>query len=131
MKRSSLQTAAAPLVLRKDFIMTNLQVDESIAWGADSLLLIVKSLGTKLAPLYAHCIAKNIEPLVEVASELEMDAAVACGAKLIGVNNRFVLFAVLWPPHTNEPASLQQSRHVYNEHRLFGAPFGIFEAEAF
>jgi anthranilate phosphoribosyltransferase len=87
-QQSLAKGAAGPLVLRKDFILTKQQVDESIAWGADSLLLIVKCLGSKLHELYQYCVEKGIEPLVEVVNEAEIDLAVECGAKIIGVNNR-------------------------------------------
>lgn len=77
-------------VLRKDFIFDEYQVYESAAAGADALLLIVAALddGTlsrlrRIAEDYL-----DIDALVEVHTEDEMKRAVACGAKLIGVNNR-------------------------------------------
>jgi tryptophan synthase beta subunit len=88
-KQASLAKGAnGPIVLRKDFILTTEQVDESIGWGADAVLLIVKCLGSKLHELHTYCVKRGIEPLVEVVNEAEMDLAVECGAKIIGVNNR-------------------------------------------
>lgn len=77
-------------VLRKDFIFDEYQVYESAAARADALLLIVAALddGT-LAKLRA--IAEDelgMDALVEVHTKAELDRALNCGARLIGVNNR-------------------------------------------
>jgi indole-3-glycerol phosphate synthase len=77
-------------VLRKDFIVDEYQVFESAAAGADALLLIVAALNDEqLASL--RRLAEDelqMDALVEVHTVDEMQRAVACGAKLIGVNNR-------------------------------------------
>jgi len=83
--------AACPTtpLLRKDFIFDPYQVYESVAAGADALLLIVAMINdhtlTDLLKL-AHVV--GIDALVEVHNEDEMQRAVAAGAKIIGVNNR-------------------------------------------
>jgi len=77
-------------VLRKDFIVDGYQVFESAAAGADALLLIAAALDDEqLASLRRLAEDKlQMDALVEVHTVAEMQRAVACGAKLIGVNNR-------------------------------------------
>ena len=76
-------------VLRKDFILDPYQVYESVAAGADALLLIVAALAdADLRNLLALCERVGIAALVEVHTELELERALAGGAQIIGVNNR-------------------------------------------
>ncbi|KAF2859712.1 IGPS-domain-containing protein [Piedraia hortae CBS 480.64] len=78
-----------PAVLRKDFIFEEYQILEARLAGADSVLLIVKMLDSEtLKRLYDYSQSLRMEPLVEVNNEEEMKAAIALGAKVIGVNNR-------------------------------------------
>ena len=77
-------------VLRKDFIVDEYQVYESAAAGADAILLIVAALDDELL-MRLRRLAEDelqIDALVEVHTSDEMKRAAACGAKLIGVNNR-------------------------------------------
>src|SRR6185369_11054750 len=77
-------------VLRKDFVFDEYQVYESAAAGADAILLIVAALDDELL-LGLRSLAEDelgLDALVEVHTRDEMRRAVACGAKLIGVNNR-------------------------------------------
>ena len=77
-------------VLRKDFIVDEYQVYESAAAGADAILLIVAVLDDELL-LRLRRLAEDelgMDALVEVHTGDEMKRAAACGAKLIGVNNR-------------------------------------------
>lgn len=80
-------SAGLPL-LRKDFILDELQVLEARAWGSDAVLLIVRALGEELGALVAAVEALGMEALVEVHDELELERALAAGANLIGVNHR-------------------------------------------
>ena len=76
-------------ILRKDFIVDPFQVDESIAIGADAILLIVAALGDEeLCDLHAHASERGLSVLVEVHDQRELDQALACGATIVGVNNR-------------------------------------------
>ncbi|KAI0829755.1 N-anthranilate isomerase [Trametes gibbosa] len=78
-----------PAVLRKDFIFDEYQIAEARLHGADSVLLIVAMLPVpRLHALYAYARALGIEPLVEVNNAREMEAALALGAQVVGVNNR-------------------------------------------
>ena len=76
-------------VLRKDFILDAYQVYESVAAGADALLLIVASLDDRrLRGLIELCGRQRIAALVEVHTGEEVDRAIGAGARMIGVNNR-------------------------------------------
>jgi indole-3-glycerol phosphate synthase len=82
------QSVAIP-VLRKDFILDSYQVYESVAAGADALLLIVAVLTDRdLRTLLDLCRQLRIAALVEVHKEQELERAVDAGARLIGINNR-------------------------------------------
>ncbi len=82
--------AAVPVpVLRKDFIVDRWQLWEARAAGADAALLIVAALpGEALRRLHDDCREMGLEALVEVHDEREAEAALAAGARLLGVNNR-------------------------------------------
>jgi indole-3-glycerol phosphate synthase len=76
-------------VLRKDFIVDEIQIAEAAAGGADAILLIVAALTpSELLRLSEVAASYEIDALVEVHSEQELDRALAVGAKIIGVNNR-------------------------------------------
>ena len=76
-------------LLRKDFILTDYQLWEARAAGADLALLIVASLSdADLAHLHALALDLGLTPLVEVHTPAEVRRAVDLGAGLIGVNNR-------------------------------------------
>ncbi len=75
-------------VLRKDFIVDERQIAESRALGADAVLLIVAVLGKRLPVFVDLAMDSGLEPLVEVHSRAEADAALATEATLIGINNR-------------------------------------------
>lgn len=77
-------------VLRKDFIVDEYQVYESAAAGADAILLIVAALDDESLARLRRLAEDELQmdALVEVHTSDEMKRAAACGAKLIGVNNR-------------------------------------------
>ena len=77
-------------VLRKDFVFDEYQVYESAAAGADAILLIVAALDDQSLLRLTRLAEDDLQmdALVEVHSSEEMKRAAACGAKLIGVNNR-------------------------------------------
>ncbi len=76
-------------LLRKDFIVTDYQLWEARAAGADLALLIVASLtDDELAALMATAKSLGLTALVEVHTPDETRRAVDAGAPLIGVNNR-------------------------------------------
>ncbi len=78
-----------PAMLRKDFIFDPYQVYESRAYGADAILLIVSIVSDEeLRDLVKLAHDLQMECLVEVASEAEVERALAVESDLIGINNR-------------------------------------------
>jgi indole-3-glycerol phosphate synthase len=76
-------------VLRKDFIVSEYQLLEARAAGADAVLLIVAALRpVELKVLYDHASRFGLDVLVEVHDDKELAIAVDAGAQIIGVNNR-------------------------------------------
>lgn len=76
-------------ILRKDFIVTDYQMAEAAACGADAVLLIVAALDDRsLARLQTLATDLGLAALVEVHDRAELDRALAAGAAIIGVNSR-------------------------------------------
>ena len=76
-------------VLRKDFVVTDYQVWEARAHGADVVLLIVAALSDEqLTALLSRVRELGMTALVEVHDEAETQRAVDAGATVIGVNAR-------------------------------------------
>jgi indole-3-glycerol phosphate synthase len=76
-------------LLRKDFIVSEYQLLEARAAGADAALLIVAALTRdELKSLLATAGALEMDTLVEVHDAGELSIAVDAGARVIGVNNR-------------------------------------------
>ncbi|CAL1141776.1 unnamed protein product [Cladocopium goreaui] len=80
---------AQMLGIRLDFVIDKYQVDEALAHGADTVLLMVSILSkSKLQALVSYCREHQMEPLVEVVTAQELELALAVKARVIGVNNR-------------------------------------------
>lgn len=81
---------AVPLpVLRKDFIIDALQIEEAHAHGADAILLIAAILDlSQLQDFQAKAGACGMDVLVEVHDERETEQALKAGSRLLGINNR-------------------------------------------
>lgn len=78
-------------ILRKDFIVTEYQLLEARATGADAVLLIVAAfeyVTPGIQDLLARARALDLDVLTEVHDESELEQALEAGAKIIGVNNR-------------------------------------------
>jgi indole-3-glycerol phosphate synthase len=77
-------------LLRKDFIIDEIQIYEAAAVGADAVLLIVAALDDgALAKLRATAEDElGLDALVEVHTSEELHRALRAGARIIGVNNR-------------------------------------------
>lgn len=76
-------------LLRKDFTVDAYQIDEARVAGADAVLLIVSTVSAgQLAELSARARDLGLDVLVEVHDEAQLETALACGADLVGVNNR-------------------------------------------
>jgi indole-3-glycerol phosphate synthase len=82
------ETISRP-ILRKDFILDEVQVLQSAAAGADAILLIVAALSQEellgLRDAASRC---QLEALIEVHTLEEVDRALDAGAEIIGINNR-------------------------------------------
>jgi indole-3-glycerol phosphate synthase len=86
---NAVREAVALPILRKDFIIDDRQIIESVAIGADAILLIVAALSEgQLRALYDRATANKLSVLVEVHTRNEIGMAIAAGAKIIGINNR-------------------------------------------
>ncbi|MDQ6809029.1 MAG: indole-3-glycerol phosphate synthase TrpC [Verrucomicrobiota bacterium] len=76
-------------LLRKDFIIDEIQIVESAAAGADAILLIVAALEqTHLIRLLEVAAMYQMEALVEVHSLEELERALDTDAQIVGINNR-------------------------------------------
>jgi len=76
-------------LLRKDFIIDERQILESVEWGADAILLIVAVLSDdRLKKFHSLATEAGLAVLVEVHDGTELERALKTGASLIGVNNR-------------------------------------------
>jgi indole-3-glycerol phosphate synthase len=76
-------------LLRKDFIISDYQLIEAAALGADAALLLVGALDDRLLQtLLATCERLGLAALVEVHDRTELGRAVQAGARIIGVNSR-------------------------------------------
>lgn len=86
--RSVREAVSIPL-LRKDFIIDELQIDEAYAAGADVVLLIAAALPQdRLRALSAYAQGLGLDVLLEVHGVDELDAALAAAPSVLGINNR-------------------------------------------
>lgn len=76
-------------LLRKDFIIDEVQIDEAYQAGADVVLLIAAALSKpRLIELSTYAQGIGLDVLLEVHEEAELDAALAAKPSVLGVNNR-------------------------------------------
>ena len=76
-------------VLRKDFIIDEYQIYQAKVWGASAILLICACLDVPtLAKFRKLADSLGLSSLVEAHDEVEVQMAIDCGARIIGVNNR-------------------------------------------
>jgi indole-3-glycerol phosphate synthase len=76
-------------LLRKDFVVSEYQLLEARAAGADAVLLIVAALRpAELKVLHDHARRHGLDVLVEAHDGKEVAIAVDAGARVIGINNR-------------------------------------------
>lgn len=85
----SVRAEVSAPVLKKDFIVDELQIFEAVAEGADAVLLIAFLLsGGALARFVSLCGRLGITPLVEVHTRRDVAKAGEAGADVFGINNR-------------------------------------------
>ncbi len=79
-------------VLRKDFIRTEEQLEETARLGVSAVLLIASVLGEEqLELLFEKAVSYGIEPLVEIHNQTELEIAVKLPVTFLGINNRNIL----------------------------------------
>jgi len=85
----AVRAAVSLPVLKKDFHVEPIQLIEARARGASAALLIVRALGPAGLPRMMEAAKRfALEVLVEIRDEQELDLALECGARVIGINNR-------------------------------------------
>ena len=76
-------------VLRKDFIIDEYQIYQAKVWGASAILLICACLDVPMLTKFRELAdSLGLSSLVEAHDENEVQMAIDCGARIIGVNNR-------------------------------------------
>ena len=76
-------------LLRKDFIISEAQIPESVAMGADAILLIAAILSRKkMAELAALASRAGLDVLFEAHTASELKKILAVKPKIVGINNR-------------------------------------------
>jgi indole-3-glycerol phosphate synthase len=86
---TDIRGAVAVPLLRKDFVLDELQIIEAAAAGADAILLIVAALNDEqLLRLLDAAATYQLDALVEVHTLAELDRALETDAQVIGINNR-------------------------------------------
>ena len=76
-------------VLRKDFIIDEYQIYQAKVWGASAILLICACLDVPTLTKFRELAdSLGLSALVEAHDEHEVQMAIDCGARIIGVNNR-------------------------------------------
>ena len=86
--RAARNAVTIPL-LRKDFVVSEYQLVEAVALGADAVLLIVGALDVaSLLRLIAKADELGLASLVEVHTAEQLRRALDAGARIVGVNSR-------------------------------------------
>ena len=76
-------------MLRKDFIIDEYQIYQAKVWGASAILLICACLDVPTLTKFRELAdSLGLSSLVEAHDEHEVQMAIDCGARIIGVNNR-------------------------------------------
>ncbi len=84
-----LKEAVSVPLLRKDFILDEIQVRESFLYGADAILLVARILSKEeLKELIAISKRFGLTPLTEIHDRDDLEKAIDGGAEMIGINNR-------------------------------------------
>lgn len=111
-------------ILRKDFMIDPYQFYEAKAIGADAILLITGILDdAQLKDFYQLSEELGLDALFEAHTEEQMDRALNCGAKIVGVNNRDLRDFSIHLETTERLASMVP------EDRVFVAESGIVQDE--
>lgn len=86
---TAVKTAVTLPMLRKDFMVDPYQIMESRALGADCILIIMAALDdAQVSEIYSLTNELGMDALFEVHDEIELERALKCNPKMLGVNNR-------------------------------------------
>jgi len=86
---ADVRSAAGLPVIVKDFVLDTAQIEAAWAAGADAVLLIARFVAADdLQWLLDHAHGRGLDALVECHDEADIEAALAAGARLVGLNNR-------------------------------------------
>jgi indole-3-glycerol phosphate synthase len=84
-----LKKATSLPILRKDFIIDAVQIQQALVYGADAVLLIARILSQpQLAEFISMSNELGLAPLTEIHDRDDLDRAIESGAEIIGINNR-------------------------------------------
>ncbi len=84
-----LKNAVRLPILRKDFLIDEIQIMESASLGADAVLLIARILSPEqLKCLLDTAKEYGMDALTEIHDSGDLEKALKCGAQIIGINNR-------------------------------------------
>jgi indole-3-glycerol phosphate synthase len=75
-------------ILRKDFIIDQIQIAQAAYAGANAVLLIVAVVGEKTKSLIEFAHSLQLDVVVEIHERSELQIALDAGANIIGINNR-------------------------------------------
>lgn len=76
-------------LLRKDFLIDPLELEESLLLGASAVLLIARILpGDELQEMVKRSLELGLEPVVEVHTERDLERTLETPARVIGINSR-------------------------------------------
>ena len=86
---SEISSLVSAPCLRKDFVVDEYMIYEAVILGASAVLLICSILSKEELKKYITiCHNYGLSALVEAHDENEVQMALDCGARIIGVNNR-------------------------------------------
>ena len=113
-------------VLRKDFIIDEYQIYQAKVWGASAILLICACLDMPtLTKFHELADSLGLSSLVEAHDEHEVQMAIDCGARIIGVNNRNLKDFTVDVQNSVRLCNLVQDDVIYVSESGLGTPEDI------
>lgn len=86
---TAVKAAVTLPMLRKDFMVDPYQIMESRALGTDCILIIMAALDdAQVNEIYSLTNELGMDALFEIHDEEELERALKCSPKMLGVNNR-------------------------------------------